>query len=126
RALVAAVLRAALAPASGGDVELAPDDRLDAGLLGREVSRSPRRGCRGPSARWRGSAGLSPVGRASRAAPRRRGGCTRSGRGGGRIRYVAWIILEPLKRRLGRRTDSPPTPIRWWTWDAPRCRRPPD
>src|SRR3989442_1563767 len=37
RALVAAVLRAALAPASGGDVELAPDDRLDAGLLGPQV-----------------------------------------------------------------------------------------
>src|SRR5947208_2877559 len=37
RALVAAVLGAALLPAPGGDVELAAEDRLDASLLRREI-----------------------------------------------------------------------------------------
>ncbi len=47
-ALVAAVLGAPLLAPAGRDVELAADDRLDAGLLGGQVEVDRRRrGCRG-------------------------------------------------------------------------------
>ena len=133
-ALVAAILRAALLAAARRDVELAADDRLDAGLLGRqvEIDRAEQ---------------IPVVGQRDRREAQllrlldellELGGAVEQAVLGVNVQvdevamlhrwsgYSLRLFSEPLKRRLGRRTLTAYclTPTRSWTEASTRCRRP--